>query len=237
VAGPPPDYGHIVVDEAQDLPAMGLRALARRSRDASMTVLGDLAQATAPGAPESWDAAIAHLGAPPTAQRADLDLGYRVPASIMDMANGLLAEAAPGVTPCRSVRVGGREPTFLAVDGDRNRESEGDDGGGGGEALAAAVRDAVTDLVAAWSTVGVIVPPALRAAVDKDVGGLAGATILAPPEAKGLEFDAVVVVEPAEVAGSTARGLRLLYVALTRAVQELVVVHARPLPAGLGAGA
>jgi DNA helicase IV len=217
---------------------MGLRALARRSRDASMTVLGDLAQATAPGAPESWDAAITHLGAPPTAQRADLDLGYRVPASIMDMANGLLAEAAPGVTPCRSVRVGGREPAFLAVDGDGTGEPAGDgDGGGGGEALATAVRDAVTDLVAAWSTVGVIVPPALRPAVDKEVGGLAGATVLAPPEAKGLEFDAVVVVEPAEVAGSTARGLRLLYVALTRAVQELVVVHARPLPAGLGAGA
>jgi DNA helicase IV len=66
------------------------------------------------------------------------------------------------------------------------------------------------------------------------VGGLAGTTVLAPPEAKGLEFDAVVVVEPAELAGATARGLRLLYVALTRAVQELVVVHARPLPAGLG---
>jgi DNA helicase IV len=234
VAGPPRDYGHIVVDEAQDLSAMGLRALARRSRDASMTVLGDLAQATAPGAPESWEAAIANLGAPPTAQRADLDLGYRVPASIMDMANGLLAEAAPDVTPCRSVRMGGREPTFLAVDGRAGGDGEG---GGAGEALAETVRTAVTDLVAAYSTVGVVVPPALRAAVDKEVDGLAGATVLAPPDAKGLEFDAVVVVEPAELAGSTARGLRLLYVALTRAVQELVVVHARPLPAGLDPGA
>jgi DNA helicase IV len=233
VAGPPRDYGHIVVDEAQDLSAMGLRALARRSRDASMTVLGDLAQATAPGAPESWEAAIANLGAPPTAQRADLDLGYRVPASIMDMANGLLAEAAPDVTPCRSVRMGGREPTFLAVDG----RVGGDGEGRGGEALAETVRTAVTDLVAAYSTVGVVVPPALRPAVDKEVDGLAGATVLAPPDAKGLEFDAVVVVEPAELAGSTARGLRLLYVALTRAVQELVVVHARPLPAGLDPGA
>jgi DNA helicase IV len=195
-----------------------------------MTVLGDLAQATAPGAPESWEAAIAHLGAPPSGQRADLDLGYRVPASIMDIANRLLAEAAPGVTPCRSVRAGGREPTFLAVDG------VGPDGEGG-QALAAAVRDAAAELVAAWSTVGVIVPPALRPAVDREVGGLAGTTVLAPPEAKGLEFDAVVVVEPAELAGATARGLRLLYVALTRAVQELVVVHARPLPAGLGAPA
>ena len=99
VSGPPRVYGHIVVDEAQDLSTMGLRALARRSRHASMTVLGDLAQATAPGAQESWDAAIAALGGPPTAQRTDLDLGYRVPASIMDAANGLLAVAAPDVAP------------------------------------------------------------------------------------------------------------------------------------------
>ncbi len=224
VVGPPRDYGHIVVDEAQDLSAMGLRALARRSRGASMTVLGDLAQATAPAAQESWEAAIAHLGGPPTAQRADLDLGYRVPASIMDMANGLLAEAAPDVTPCRSVRSGGREPRFVAVDLDGNVP---------GDALGDAVLDAVEPLVAAYATVGVIVPPPLRPAVEKRVVGLAGLTVLDPPDAKGLEFDAVVVVEPAAVAGDTARGLRLLYVALTRAVQELVVVHAEPLPGGL----
>jgi hypothetical protein len=130
--------------------------------------------------------------------------------------------------------MGGREPTFLAVDGRAGGDGEG---GGAGVALTETVRTAVTDLVAAYSTVGVVVPPALRAAVDKEVDGLAGATVLAPPDAKGLEFDAVVVVEPAELAGSTARGLRLLYVALTRAVQELVVVHARPLPAGLDPGA
>jgi DNA helicase IV len=213
IAGPPRSYGHIVVDEAQDLSAMGLRALARRSPAASMTVLGDLAQATAPGAQESWDEAIAHLGGPATATRADLDLGYRVPASIMDMANRLLAEAAPGVTPCRSVRAGGRPPVFVAADDV------------GGE-----VRRAVAELTAEFGTVAVVVPDALRA----EVAGLPDAVpALRPPEAKGLEFDAVVVVEPEAIAGGTARGLRLLYVALTRAVQELVVVHARPLPAGL----
>ncbi len=115
ITGPPRVYGHIVVDEAQDLSTMGLRALARRSRAASMTVLGDLAQATAPAAQESWEGAVAALGGPPTAQRADLDLGYRVPASIMDAANGLLAEAAPGVTPTRSVRIGGRPPGVVRV--------------------------------------------------------------------------------------------------------------------------
>ncbi len=230
IGGPPRDYGHIVVDEAQDLTAMGLRTLARRSRGASMTVLGDLAQATAPGAQESWEAAIAHLGGPATAQRADLDLGYRVPASIMDMANGLLAEAAPDVTPCRSVRFDGREPTFVAVAGDDGRPGVDQE-----------VQRAVSDLAETYTTVGVVVPRALRTMVDAVVDALpppgrARVTVLDPPDAKGLEFDAVVVVEPATIAGDTARGLRLLYVALTRAVQDLVVIHARPLPGGLRPG-
>jgi DNA helicase IV len=217
VTGPPRSYGHIVVDEAQDLSAMGLRALARRSPAASMTVLGDLAQATAPGAQESWDEAIAHLGGPAAATRADLDLGYRVPASIMDMANGLLAEAAPGVTPCRSVRSGGRPPVFVPA----------------GAALGDEVRRALAELTATFGTVAAVVPDDLRSEVADLPGPV---TLLRPPEAKGLEFDAVVVVEPAAIAAGTARGLRLLYVALTRAVQELVVVHSRPLPGAMAAG-
>lgn len=226
VSGPPRAYGHVVVDEAQDLSAMGLRALARRSRDASMTVLGDLAQATAPGAQVSWEAAIEHLGARGTAQRADLDLGYRVPASIMDMANGLLAEAAPDVTPTRSVRPGGRAPTFAAVDT-----------GGPGAPVGDEVGRVAVALAAVYASIAVIVPPQLRGPVASALAGVPGGgsqvTLLDPSEAKGLEFDAVVVVEPAAIAGGTPRGLRLLYVALTRAVQELVVVHADPLPPGL----
>jgi DNA helicase IV len=227
VAGPPRRYGHIVVDEAQDLSAMGLRALARRSPAGSMTVLGDLAQATAPAAQSTWEAAIGHLGAPAAARRADLDLGYRVPASIMDVANGLLAEAAPDVVPTRSVRGGGPAPELVAV---------ADDGTGPG--LEAAVHRSVEALVAAHTSVGVVVPPVRRGAVDAAVAALgrddrARVTVLDPPEAKGLEFDAVVVVEPALIAGDGARGLRLLYVALTRAVQHLVVVHALPLPGGM----
>jgi DNA helicase IV len=228
ITGPPRFYGHIVVDEAQDLSTMGLRALARRSRDASMTVLGDLAQATAPAAQESWEAVIAALGGPPTARRADLDLGYRVPASIMDAANGLLAVAAPDVTPTRSVRTGGRDPQVVAVDAD------GD--------LAAAAATAVATLAPGYASVAVVAPEAVRAALDEALAealddlppeARSSVTTLDPPEAKGLEFDAVVVVEPAAIAGGTARGLRMLYVALTRAVQELVVVHRLPLPAGL----
>ena len=217
VVGPPRGYGHIVVDEAQDLSAMGLRALARRSPAASMTVLGDLAQATAPAAQTSWDAAITHLGAPPTARRADLDLGYRVPAAIMDMANGLLAEAAPDVVPCRSVRAAGRAPAFVAAAGE--------------VALAGAVARAAADLARDYASLAVVVPPVLGPMVTPELPP--AATVLDPPDAKGLEFDAVVVVEPALIAAGTSRGLRLLYVALTRAVQELVVVHARPLPPAL----
>jgi superfamily I DNA/RNA helicase len=121
------------------------------------------------------------------------------------------------VVPCRSVRVAGRAPAFVAA---------GDE-----PALPAQVARATADLAGAYASVAVIVPAGLRAAVA--AGLPAAATVLDPPDAKGLEFDAVVVVEPDLIAGGTARGLRLLYVALTRAVQELVVVHARPLPPAL----
>jgi DNA helicase IV len=218
LAGPPPAYGHVVVDEAQDLSAMGFRALARRSPARSMTVLGDLAQATAPAAQSSWDDVVGHLGTPATARRADLDLGYRVPAAIVDVANRLLAEAAPGVTPCRSVRLDGRPPRFLAVEATLGTDGVRD-----------RVASAVAELGGRYPSVAVIGPPGLAPAAHR----LPGATVLAPPDAKGLEFDAVVVVEPAAIAGGTAQGLRLLYVALTRAVQELIVVHAGPLPSAL----
>jgi DNA helicase IV len=218
LAGPPPAYGHVVVDEAQDLSAMGFRALARRSPARSMTVLGDLAQATAPAAQSSWDDVVGHLGSPATARRAELDLGYRVPAVIVDVANRLLAEAAPGVTPCRSVRLDGRPPRFLAVEDTL-----------GTEGLHDRVATAVTELSGRYASVAVVAPSGLAPSAHR----LPGVTVLAPPDAKGLEFDAVVVVEPAAIAGRTAQGLRLLYVALTRAVQELIVVHAGPLPPAL----
>jgi DNA helicase IV len=218
LAGPPAAYGHVVVDEAQDLSAMGFRALARRSPARSMTVLGDLAQATAPAAQSSWDDVVGHLDTPATARRADLDLGYRVPAAIVDVANRLLAEAAPGVTPCRSVRLDGRPPRFVAVEATLGTEGVQD-----------RIAAAVAELGGRYASVAVIAPPGLSPAAHR----LPGATVLAPPDAKGLEFDAVVVVEPAAIAGGTAQGLRLLYVALTRAVQELIVVHAGPLPRAL----
>jgi DNA helicase IV len=226
INGPPRGYGHVVIDEAQDLSAMDFRAVARRCPSRSMTVLGDLAQATAPGAQHSWDDVLAHLGSPAGADFNELDLGYRVPAPILDFANRLLVLAAPDLTPSRSVRVEGRPPVLVPVDDH--------------DLVAETVR-LVTEGAARWTTVGVIVPDVLYGAIGSHLGGntaaggVAGVSLLRPPEAKGLEFDAVVVVEPALVAGDGAAGARLLYVALTRAVQELTVLHAKPLPAPLAA--
>jgi DNA helicase IV len=230
VSGAPTSYGHLVVDEAQDLSPMELRALARRCPSRSMTVLGDLAQATAPGATDSWEETIVHLGAPPTASIEELGQGYRVPEPIIEVANRLLPRVAPRVRPAGSVRTTGSPPVRVAVDAER---------------LGAAVAEVVAPLAERWSSVGVVVPGAHRDAV---AGGFAEAgatfaegiataleevvTLLPPPDAKGLEFDAVVVVEPAAFFADdddTAGG-RLLYIALTRAVQELAIVHASPLP-------
>jgi DNA helicase IV len=211
-------YGHVVVDEAQDLTAMELRALARRCPSGSMTVLGDLAQATRPGAQSSWADALRHLGDPAGAQLTELELGYRVPAPVIEYANRLLPEAAPDVRPSRSVRESGREPVIVAV--------------ADPAALAAEVAAVVAERATAWRTVGVVVPEELDAAVRAALHVPVPDHVLVvnPPEAKGLEFDAVVVVEPALFAAGGPSGLRLLYVALTRAVQELTVIHATPLP-------
>jgi len=197
-----------------------------------MTVLGDLAQATAPGAQSSWEDAVVHLGSPATASIEELELGYRVPKPILDVANRLLPAVAPGVRPARSVRLDGPAPTVVAA---------------GPDDLAERTAALVTTLAGMWGSVGVIAPTALVGVLGEALrqagvahgtgarGGLASVvTLLEPPEAKGLEFDAVVVVEPSAIFDD-ARGGRLLYIALTRAVQELVIVHAVPLPSSLSA--
>jgi DNA helicase IV len=235
IAGPGAVYGHVVVDEAQDLTAMELRMVARRSRDRSMTILGDLAQATGPGGQDRWEDAVSHLEAP-KARLAELTLGYRVPGPVLDYANRLLPVVAPDVTASRSVRVTGDHPLVLTVSPDR---------------LAAAVATEVASLCERFGLIGVIAPDLHRhhvaaaltaAGVDFAEAGSDRAletavTLLPPPAAKGLEFDATVVIEPAAFAGAAgdAAGLRLLYIALTRAVQHLSIVHAAELPAALRA--
>jgi DNA helicase IV len=218
----PRRYGHIVVDEAQDLSAMALRMLLRRgARFPSMTILGDLAQSTAPGGQASWDDVLAVLGRPDDMLYAELDIGYRVPGQILDVANLLLPGAGVAVAAARSVRRTDDEPRFVTVD---------DHG------LAPAVVDVVTELAERHPTVGVIAPadlhPGLLAA-GLPVGEALAApvSLITPAESKGLEFDAVVVVEPAMVAAAGPPGVRLLYVAMTRAVQHLTVVQSKPLAA------
>jgi DNA helicase IV len=228
-------YGHVVVDEAQDLSAMELRMLARRSPERSMTVLGDLAQATGIAAQERWEDAIEALAAP-KARLEELALGYRVPGPVLDFANRLLPEAAPHVRPARSVRLAGEPPLVLAVDA---------------AALAHTVATEVASLLERWASVGVIGPASLlddlaaaltAAGIEfgdarRGAGLDAAVTLLPPPAAKGLEFDAVVVAEPAGIVAEEPSGVRILYVALTRAVQHLGVIHAEPLPAALAAAA
>ncbi len=242
--GVPTTYGHVVVDEAQDLSPMALRLVGRRAERGSMTILGDLAQATTPMASRSWETAIETLVAagqwvddPPAVHVTELTVGYRVPAAILDVANRLLAEAAPTVTPARSVRPGGDPPLIVAVEADE---------------LAATVVAEVTALQERTTSVAVVAVGGLLDRLEpvfteaeiqvervdgsnRRGGGLPGADAVAlvePASVKGLEFDAVVVVEPAAIAELDA-GLRHLYVSLTRAVQHLGIVHHRPLPAAL----
>ncbi len=222
-------FGHVIVDEAQDLTAMQWRMLARRCPSGSMTIVGDLGQASRPGALEDWDAITAQLpGGRPT-RRVTLTVNYRTPAEIMAVADRVLAAAAAAVDPVRSVRTTGREPRFVAAEP---------------EALVAAVADAARHSSREPGTVAVIAPadlhPSLVAALA-DVGAVAGSSealdapvaVLAPLDAKGLEFDHVVVVEPARLVTADSLGLRLLYVTLTRATRTLTVVHAEPLPEAL----
>ncbi|WP_327235895.1 ATP-binding domain-containing protein [Streptomyces sp. NBC_01317] len=225
----PEGYGHVVIDEAQDLSPMECRAIARRAEFGSLTVLGDLAQGTTPWAARSWPRLLAHLGRPEAAV-VPLTVGFRVPGAVVELANRLLGALEVDVPPSRSLRSDG-ELTIRQV----------------GELVPAVVRTVRTAL-AHEGSVGVIAdgPEADRLRTALTAAGIATATadelgttaarvtVLPASAAKGLEYDHVVLVEPAAIAGAEARGLHRLYVALTRAVSRLDIVHHRPLPGELG---
>ncbi len=235
-------YGHVIADEAQDLSAMALRALARRAPSGSLTVVGDLAQATTAWAQPSWDAVVEVLAGPAPVERAELTVGYRTPAPILDLANRLLPTAAPGVTPARSVRRTGRDPVRIPVAGDGAvaladavvRWLDDPDHGPTGRGTVAVVATAAhhdalrAQVLAAGAEV--VDGPAGRAG---DEGSGRRVALLTPLLAKGLEFDHVAVVEPVAIVEAEPAGARALFVACTRATRTLALVHARPLPAGL----
>jgi DNA helicase IV len=220
-------FVHAVVDEAQDLSPMQCRAIARRCPLGSVTVLGDLAQATTPWAPGDWAITLRHLGHDGAAIR-PLTAGYRVPHEVLEVANLLLPHIAPSVPPAASIRGGAGALTH------RPR---------------ADLCDAVRDLVDLDGSIGVIVadPAAPAVLAELTAAGVPAVlvddeaddrvTVVPASEAKGLEFDFVVLVEPADVVEAEPTrlsGLRRLYVVMTRAVSRLVVVHDRPLPVELG---
>jgi hypothetical protein len=220
-----PSLAHVVIDEAQDLSPMECRALGRRCSTGAATVLGDLAQGTTPWAALSWESLLSHLGKPDAEVR-ELSVGYRVPRQILDYASTLLALIAPGLRPAASLRA---DPGALEVLSEP------------AASLGQAVAEAAGRACARPGSVGVIAAdpqvPALAGALDGAgvrygaPGADARLTLVPVTLAKGLEFDHVIVVEPARIAGAEARGLNRLYVALTRAVSRLTVLHAEPLPA------
>jgi UvrD-like helicase C-terminal domain len=224
-----PSLAHVVVDEAQDLSPMECRALGRRCSTGSATVLGDLAQGTTPWAAPSWPTLLANLGKPDTGVR-ELSVGYRVPRQILDYASTLLAVIAPELRPASSLRA---DPGAL----DLTRVPGASIGG----ALIAACRRACAQpgsvaVIAADPQVTELGRALDRAGLAYGAPGTDTALTLVPVTlAKGLEYDHVIVVEPARIAGAEARGLQRLYVALTRAVSRLTVVHSEALPEPLPA--
>jgi DNA helicase IV len=228
------EYGHIIVDEAQELSPMAWRMLMRRCPTRSMTVVGDVAQASAPWGARSWRSALDPV-APDRWRVAELTVNYRTPSEVMEVAADVLAAVDPSAESPSSVRDAGAPPRAHEVP------------------LGEPLTDRVTEVVSvARAAVGegklaVITPQggydavvaAMQARFGAAVGtGAAGLdtdiAVLEVTEAKGLEFDAVVLVEPAAWVAAGERGLRDLYVALTRATQRLDVVHSGPLPAVLG---
>ena len=214
VGTPPRSYGHVIVDEAQDLTPMQLRMIARRAREGGITLLGDIAQGTGAVVYRSWDEVLPYL---PHAEKAEIEEllhAYRVPREIMDVALPLLTVIAPDVAAPLSYRRGAAEPLVRRVPVE--------------ELLRQAYREAAR-LAREDGLLALIVPEELIDPALADEAAYEGVPLLTARGAKGLEFDHVIVVEPALLA-EREQGLRELYVALTRPTKTLVIVHARDLP-------
>lgn len=228
-------FGHVIVDEAQELSPMDWRLLTRRCPGRSMTIVGDLAQTGAPAGLGSWGEALDEY----TAGRwrtVELTINYRTPAEIMRITEGVLRALDPAITAPTAVRSGGIRPWSLRIpENDR------------GSALRAAVEKEIAALDGGRMAIihaPVAHAPAWSAELIDGLAGLAGvavaaddpaaldspAVLMTAAQAKGLEFDVVLVLEPAEILAAHVRGVNDLYVALTRATKNLGVIHSRELP-------
>jgi DNA helicase IV len=224
-------YGHIVIDEVQDLTPMQLRMASRRSLNGSMTVVGDIAQATGALAPNSWDDIVKHLPDRKGSRVIGLSVGYRIPAQIMEIANRVMMAATPSLRPPTAVRQGDDVPDFVHVDSadalgaavaaeTARLVSEIVDGN-----IAVVAPDPMVEMIsAALNAAGIKHGRATRTALDT------GVTVVPVSVVKGLELDGVIVVEPAAIVADEMQGLRALYVALTRSTRRLSIVHSQPLP-------
>jgi hypothetical protein len=203
------EYAHVIVDEAQDLTPMQWRMVGRRGRHATWTIVGDPAQSSWSDPDEAAEARDEALGSRPR-RRFRLTVNYRNPSEIADLASRVLALAMPGSEPPSAVRSTGVEPRFAVA----------------GDSLGRTVREEAARLLERVDgTVGVVVAMQRREEARRWLAGLGDRVVaLGSLEAKGLEYDATVVVSPAEIADESPAGLRVLYVALTRATQQLTVV-------------
>jgi DNA helicase IV len=234
-------YGHIVVDEAQDLSPMELRVLKRRDLTGSMTIVGDMGQATTASSSASWDVLLNVLAPRRTPSRVDLTVSYRTPEEVLNFAAATLLAATPELEPPRPVRRAGTLPTVKKVSEDEFNSALVDltrveiDAVAPGRVAVIVSSKRVDEIVSTLREGGLeAVDPR-----DQESKGLsADLVVLAAEGANGLEFDAVVVVEPGQIAnrgaldatGVTPRGLRTLYVALTRPTRRLAIVACKELP-------
>lgn len=227
-------FGHIIVDEAQELSPMAWRLLTRRCPGRSMTIVGDLAQTGAPAGLSSWSEALDTY----TAGRwrtVELTVNYRTPSEIMRVSEGVLRAVDPGRTAPSAVRSGGVPPWSLRIPGDDR-----------GAALRAAVEKEIAALVRDGGRMAIIHAPGWPAELSDALAELKGVTVadgqsaldspavlMTAAQSKGLEFDAVLVVEPTAILAAHTRGVNDLYVAITRATKTLGVIHSEELPAML----
>ena len=223
-------YGHIVVDEVQDLTPMQLRMVSRRSLNGSMTVVGDIAQATGALAPNDWADVLRYLPEHKPSRVIGLSVGYRIPAQIMALANQVMLAATPTLRAPTSVRQSDEQPEFVSATS-QDLLSEVANATG---RLTTAITDGTIAVVAPDSMVDQVSRALEAAGIDHAratrTGLELGVTVVPVSVVKGLELDGVVVVEPAKIVAEEQQGLRALYVALTRSTRHLTIVHAEPLP-------